>query len=40
MMLISFKCESILRKNAVTNGIVLDMKMYSLIKELTLYKSR
>lgn len=28
-----FQCEGILRKNAVKNGQVLDMKMYSLIKE-------
>ena len=27
-----FICEGTLRKNAVKNGIVLDMKMYSLIK--------
>lgn len=27
-----FQCEGILRKNAVKNGKVLDMKMYSLIK--------
>lgn len=28
-----FKCEGILRSNAVKNGIIEDMKMYSLIKE-------
>ena len=28
-----FQCEGLLRKNAVKNGNVLDMKMYSLIKE-------
>ncbi len=27
-----FKCEGILRKNAIKNGQVLDMKMYSLVK--------
>lgn len=29
-----FLCEGILRKNAVKNGIVQDMKMYALIKEV------
>lgn len=29
-----FQCEGILRKNAVKNGIVQDMKMYALIKEI------
>lgn len=28
-----FQCEGILRKNAVKNGKIVDMKMYSLIKE-------
>lgn len=28
-----FKCEGVLRRNAVKNGHVLDMKMYALIKE-------
>lgn len=28
-----FKCEGTLRKNAVKNGAVIDMKMYSIIKE-------
>jgi RimJ/RimL family protein N-acetyltransferase len=28
-----FNLEGILRKNAVKNGKVLDMKMYSLVKE-------
>lgn len=28
-----FQCEGILRKNAVKNGKVLDMKMYSFIKD-------
>lgn len=28
-----FQCEGILRKNAVKNGVILDMKMYALIKE-------
>lgn len=28
-----FQCEGVLRKNAVKNGKVLDMKMYALIKE-------
>lgn len=28
-----FELEGILRKNAVKNGVVLDMKMYSIIKE-------
>lgn len=28
-----FQCEGVLRKNAVKNGKVLDMKMYSLIKK-------
>lgn len=28
-----FQCEGILRRNAVKNGEVLDMKMYALIKE-------
>ncbi len=28
-----FQCEDILRKNAVKNGVILDMKMYALIKE-------
>jgi len=28
-----FVCEGILRKNAVKNGKVLDMKMYALVKE-------
>lgn len=28
-----FQCEGILRKNAVKNGNIVDMKMYSLIKE-------
>lgn len=28
-----FECEGILRKNAVKNGVVVDMKMYSIIKE-------
>ena len=28
-----FECEGILKKNAVKNGIVKDMKIYSLIKE-------
>lgn len=28
-----FSCEGVLRKNAVKNGVVLDMKLYSLIKE-------
>ena len=29
-----FQCEGILRKNAVKNGKVQDMKMYALIKEI------
>lgn len=28
-----FQCEGILRKNAIKNGVILDMKMYALIKE-------
>lgn len=28
-----FQCEGVLRKNAVKNGKIVDMKMYSLIKE-------
>jgi len=28
-----FTCEGILRKNAVKNGIIVDMKIYSLLKE-------
>ncbi|MDR7811223.1 GNAT family N-acetyltransferase [Lacrimispora sp.] len=28
-----FQCEGILRKNAIKNGAILDMKMYALIKE-------
>lgn len=28
-----FMCEGILRKNAVKNGTVLDMKMYAIVKE-------
>lgn len=28
-----FKCEGTLRKNAVKNGAVIDMKMYSIIQE-------
>jgi ribosomal-protein-alanine N-acetyltransferase len=28
-----FQCEGILRKNALKNGVILDMKMYALIKE-------
>jgi ribosomal-protein-alanine N-acetyltransferase len=28
-----FQCEGILRKNAMKNGVILDMKMYALIKE-------
>lgn len=28
-----FQCEGILRKNAVKNGEILDMKMYSLLKD-------
>jgi ribosomal-protein-alanine N-acetyltransferase len=28
-----FLCEGILRKNAIKNGVILDMKMYALIKE-------
>lgn len=28
-----FVCEGVLRKNAVKNGKILDMKMYSLVKE-------
>ncbi|NLL05798.1 MAG: GNAT family N-acetyltransferase [Clostridiaceae bacterium] len=28
-----FLCEGVLRKNAVKNGKILDMKMYSLVKE-------
>lgn len=27
-----FTCEGVLRKNAVKNGVVLDMKMYSILK--------
>ncbi|WP_027398888.1 GNAT family N-acetyltransferase [Anaerovorax odorimutans] len=30
---VGFQCEGILRKNAVKNGVVLDIKMYGLIKE-------
>lgn len=28
-----FQCEGILRKNAIKNGAILDMKIYALIKE-------
>ena len=28
-----FQCEGILRKNAIKNGVILDMKMYALTKE-------
>ena len=28
-----FQCEGILRKNAIKDGVILDMKMYALIKE-------
>uniref|UniRef100_UPI0006D015F9 GNAT family N-acetyltransferase n=1 Tax=Clostridium sp. NkU-1 TaxID=1095009 RepID=UPI0006D015F9 len=28
-----FQCEGILRKNAIKNEVILDMKMYALIKE-------
>ncbi len=28
-----FHCEGILRKNAIKNGVILDMKMYALTKE-------
>lgn len=28
-----FELEGILRKNAVKNGVVVDMKMYSILKE-------
>ncbi|CUX25632.1 Putative ribosomal N-acetyltransferase YdaF [Clostridium sp. C105KSO15] len=28
-----FQCEGILRKNAIKNGVILDMKMYALVKE-------
>jgi RimJ/RimL family protein N-acetyltransferase len=31
-----FVCEGVLRKNAVKNGKILDMKMYSLINDSTL----
>lgn len=28
-----FECEGILRKNAVKNGVIVDMKMYSIVKD-------
>ncbi|MDR2919602.1 MAG: GNAT family N-acetyltransferase [Tannerella sp.] len=28
-----FECEGILRKNAEKNGVIVDMKMYSIVKE-------
>jgi RimJ/RimL family protein N-acetyltransferase len=28
-----FMCEGILRKNAVKNGVILDMKMYAIVRK-------
>jgi ribosomal-protein-alanine N-acetyltransferase len=30
---VGFQCEGILRKNAIKNEVILDMKMYAMIKE-------